>query len=434
MVIKAVRLGHGPEDTAARLLPLTRLLRWFALFCGVLWIACMIYIALDLLQGHGFPLARKFFPFEDITIYQPRFKLFHTAAFFQPPGHSRRVPWGPAAFAYPPAAALVYAAFYLFDAPEVPYLLLTALWTILIGVGAWLMLSRALPTRRSATQYLCCLACFLFPLVFLAERGNIELLVWVALTAAVLLCLRGYSLSAAVLIGAAAAVKLYPIFLLGLFVTRARIGWRAIAAGVLATVLLTLIAVSYAGPTFSVALDGFIDGVSKFNQQHAEAARHAEAVFDHSLFSPVKLAYLGAHDTPLQWSTVYFVCGGVAALAVFWLRVRTLPFLNRLGYLSAAMILLPPVSYEYTIIHLYLALLLLLITAIAQLRASTGVHPTVIYAICCLLCAMLPLGLLQGGTFLFAGEVQLLALLLFAFFTTRAAWVLPRTARSVEFP
>ena len=414
--------------------PLTRLLRWAAIFAAVLWLLCFVYIAVDLLQGHGFPLARKFFPFEDITIYQPRFRLFHTAAFFQPPVHSRRLPWGPAAFAYPPTAALVYAAFYLFDAPEIPYLLLTALWTVLIIVATWRLLSRFLPTRRLAARYLCCLAFFSFPLVFLAERGNIELLVWIVLTCAVWLCLRGHSLAAAALIGAAGAVKLYPIFLLGLFVTRARIGWRAIAAGLCCASLVTLMAVWYAGPTYSVALYGFIDGVSKFNQQHAEAARHSEAVFDHSLFSPVKLAYLGAHDTPLQWSTVYFVCAGLAALAAFWFRVRELPFLNRLAFLSVAMILLPPVSYEYTIIHVYLTLLLLLITAITQLRASTGVHPSVIYAICCLLCAMLPLGLLQGGTFLYAGEIQLAALLLFAFYTMRTAWVLPLTPRSVEFP
>ena len=413
--------GHGEQ----RLLALTRLLRTMAMVGAVLWFLALAYICIDISQGNGFPLMRKFFPFEDITIYQSRFQLYHSPAFFQAGAHGPRGAGKIVAFAYPPAAALVYAVFYAVGAPQTIFVILMLLWTVISVAGGWLLLGHSLSSRALTSRYLVCLSAFSFPLLFLAERGNIELLVWIALTLAVWLCLRGRAFASAVIIGCAASVKLYPIFLLGLFVSRRRADWRAVGTGVLAAVLATAVAVGYAGPTFSGAMDGFVNGVAKFNHQHAEAPRRSEAVFDHSLFSPVKIAYLGTHDSPQQWTTIYFAVAGLLALAVFWFRVRDLPLLNRLVFLSAAMILLPPVSYEYTVVHLYLPLLLMLLAAAAPLRRSVVADRSLLLTIGCTLGAMLPLGLLQGGNFLYAGVVQLIALLGVAFFATRSAWDLP---------
>ena len=408
-----------------RLQPLSRLLHVMALIGAALWFLALAYILVDVSQGNGFPLMRKFFPFEDITIYGSRFQLYHSPAFFQAAAHGRHGAGSPVAFAYPPAAALVYAAFYAVGTPQTTFVILLVLWMAISVAGGWLLLTRYLPSRTLTIRYLTCLSAFTFPLLFLVERGNIELLVWMTLTVAIWLCLRGQATASAVMIGCAASVKLYPIFLLGLFLARARSNWKAVGAGVLAALLATVVAVAYAGPTFGDALYGFVGGVAKFNHQHAEAPRRSEAVFDHSLFSPVKIAYLGTHDAPQQWTTVYFAVAGLLALGIFWFRMRDLPLLNRLVFLSTAMILLPPVSYEYTVVHLYLPLLLMLTAATAQLHFRRLTSDGLVSAITCVLCAMLPLGLLQGGNFLYAGVVQLLALLLLVFFSTRAPWEMP---------
>jgi hypothetical protein len=90
-------------------------------------------------------------------------------------------------------------------------------------------------------------------------------------------------------------------------------------------------------------------------------------------------------------------------------------------FLTLAMVLLPPVSYEYTLIHLYLPMMLLLL---ALIRACKANHPSMsqLAGLAALLVAMLPLGLLSGGTFLYAGEVQLAALLVVAAMTASASW------------
>ena len=85
------------------------------------------------------------------------------------------------------------------------------------------------------------------------------------------------------------------------------------------------------------------------------------------------------------------------------------------------MVLLPPVSYEYTLIHLYLPMLLLLLALIRSARFDETPKPQ-LAGLAALLVAMLPLGLLGGGTFLYAGEVQLAALLVVVAMTASNPW------------
>ena len=393
---------------------------------ALLWLAALASILHGVALGRGFPLGNKFPAFDDILIYRYRFLTYHTAAFFRPHIYSRRYPWPPPAFAYPPGAAPVYAFFYRFAHPDALYLAIMALWTLGISLGAWRTLRGVARSATSANRLALTLPLFSFPVIFLAQRANLELFVWMLITAAVLCVLRDRDTPAAALFALAAAIKLYPLLLLGLFISR-RHAIRSLLVGVAVVAGVTLAAIAYTGPTFSVALHGFVDGVLRFKTQHAEATRHVEAIFDHSLFSPLKLPSLRGEVAPAAWTTPYYVVAGLGTLALFFLRVRHLPLLNRLVFLTCAMILLPPVSYEYTLVHLYLSLLLLLGIS---LRANEGQRSTetttCLIAIAAILTAMLPLAILGGGSFLYAGQVQLVALLVLVWASLAQPWELPR--------
>jgi hypothetical protein len=112
----------------------------------------------------------------------------------------------------------------------------------------------------------------------------------------------------------------------------------------------------FIGPTIDMAFQGTIHGVGGFVSVYAERVRMLELQFDHSLLAPFKvLAYLRVHrhDDVSHVTKPYILVAGVSALLVFFLRVRHMPFANRVMFLFAAMVALPPVSYEYTLVHLY---------------------------------------------------------------------------------
>ena len=68
-----------------------------------------------------------------------------------------------------------------------------------------------------------------FPIARLIHQGNIELVVWIFTATGVWAFMRGHENAAAVLWGLAAAMKLFPLVLLGLLLPRRH--YRAFAAG-----------------------------------------------------------------------------------------------------------------------------------------------------------------------------------------------------------
>jgi hypothetical protein len=114
----------------------------------------------------------------------------------------------------------------------------------------------------------------------------------------------------------------------------------------------------------------------------------------------------------------YYLIAGAFALLLF-LRVRTLPFLNRLIFLAATMVSLPPVSFTYTLVHLYLPLILLL----CALAASRTPPPATAVAACALLLfLMLPLASLWIIQPLPTGPVLSFVLLAILLLSGLTAW------------
>jgi hypothetical protein len=342
--------------------------------------------------------------YADILVYHGRFTVYHTLKFFTSRAFS--------GFAYPPGAAPIYEFFYSTSNALQTYLALAAATTIIALIAAWLYL------RRQGLSYLLPLFLILsFPLVILIQRANIEILLWILVALGLIAYRRGLAIIAAILFGLAAAIKLYPIFLLGLFLKR-RNDLPAFFIG-LATAILTLIAATaYTGPTFVIAANGFTTGLGHFQDHYIDTVSRVEVTFDHSLFSPLKYIAYSNHTSPAGWTHLYYLIAGAFALLLF-LRVRTMPSLNRVVFLVTAMVCLPPVSFTYTLVHLYLPILLLA-GALATARLSSSATANLTFAL--LLSLTLPLVSLSVIYPLPTGPIQSVTLFTILILSTLTPW------------
>ena len=380
------------QGTSSRTPPrvITLLVLIFAALAAILWL-------LPLLTAHPilFPSGPNF---EDIIVYKGRFVLYHSAKFFTARAYS--------AFAYPAGAAPIYALFYSTADATTTYLILAALSTCTALIAAFIFLR-----TRSAARFFVSLLLLAFPLIFLIQRANIELILWIIIVLGILAYRSNLAVPAAILFGIAAAIKLYPIILLGLFlkptVNRSRQDLFAFATGIFTAVLATAAAIAYTGPTFSIAARGFFHGVDRFQGHYVDTVSQIEIAFDHCLFSPFKYLAYTHHISPAPLRSTYYLCAATLATILF-LRVRNLPFLNRIVFLVAAMVCLPPVSFTYTLVHLYLPMLLLLG---ALITSTTAPKPVAVAALGLLLFLMLPLVSLTVLLPLPTGPIQALALL-----------------------
>jgi len=380
---------------------LNRLVFTLSAVAAILWL-------LPLFASHSvlFPAGPGF---EDIIVYQGRFTVYHTLKFFTSRAFS--------GFAYPPGAAPIYEVFYATSDAVQAYLLLAGATTLTALAAAYLFLR-----RNGSAKLFPLLLFFCFPLIFLIQRANIEIVLWVIIVLGVLAYRRGAAILAAVLFGIAASIKLYPILLLGLFLKpasrRTRQGLPAFAIGLVTTVVALIAATAYTGPTFLLAAHGFTTGVDRFQDHYVDTVSKVEVAFDHSLFSPLKYLAYSNHASPAPWTQTYYLIAGTFALLLF-VRVRTLPFLNRVVFLLAAMVSLPPVSFTYTLVHLYLPLLLLL----CALAASRKPPPATAVIVCALLLfLMLPLVSLYVFQPLPTGPIQSFVLLAILILSALTAW------------
>ena len=391
-----MRSLHTPRPNAARSLILT-----FAGLAVILWL-------LSQFSTHSvlFPAGPAF---EDILVYKGRFTLYHTAKFFTSRAFS--------AFAYPAGSAPIYEAFYKTSNPVQAYCTLAGTATLSALLAAYTYLGRF----QLARLFLPLLVATGFPLIFLIQRANIEIVLWILVALGIVAYRRGLPVVAAVLFGLAATTKLYPIFMLGLFLApknrRGRHDLTAFAVGMLTALLGMAWSLQYAGPTFALAAQGFFTGVSRFQDHYVDTVSSVEIAFDHCFFAPVKYWAYTHHASPAPYTHLYFLFAGALALVLF-LRVRSMPFLNRVIFLSVAMVALPPVSFSYTLVHLYVPLLLLVGT-LAKRQAISRMTLTVLAL---LLFLMLPLSSLRALAPLPTGLLQSIALLTLFLLSAAIQW------------
>jgi hypothetical protein len=393
----------GPRSSASAAPAwLIRLVYAFAGASAVLWII-----------GFFEPYHFLFPPgpdFEDILVYKGRFTLYHSIKFFKSHAFS--------GFAYPAGAAPIYEAFYKTADPVQTYLILAAVIAIAALLAAFLFLR-----RNNAARLFPALLLLSFPFVFLVQRANIELILWLLVALGLVAALRGLRVAAAILFGVAAAIKLYPILLLGLFLRR-KDDLPAFFTGLVTALLAMAAAIAYTGPTFTLAAQGFFTGIDRFQGHYVDTISRVEVLFDHCLFSPFKYYAAMHHQSLDTWRVPYYCIAGTLALLLF-LRVRTLPFLNRAVFLTVAMVALPPVSFVYTLNHLYMPFVFLLAT-FAGTRSTPPASARLTFVL--LLLVLTPMDALTAFGALPVGPLQAVLLLCVLLLATTQPWPGPRAA------
>ena len=361
-------------------------LRRFALYVGVL---VLISAGFTLLMIHTRGGAAYRLPVYtrnpdalyhwDFLVFAERFEQFRHAGFWGAFGYP---------FTYPALTAVIFGLFY-----ELPQPVWTYLGVCLAGAaaGAWLLARGLVRRGMSAWQavgFAGLVAVSSWPLALMLERANIEGMVALLTAAGLLAFLTRRPYWAALLLGLAGAMKIFPLIFLALLLSGRRFG--TFALGLAVALAATWVSLWVLGPSVPEAGRQILAGLSFF--EHAWAAHPSLQTleFDHSLFTWVKIPVLwlgGAapERAELLALRVYTVAVAIGGLALWFLRIRRLPVLNQVLALSVCAVLLPPVSFDYTLLHLYVGFGCVCLYA-AELWRNEEALPSGL-GVCCLLFA-----------------------------------------------
>lgn len=218
-------------------------------------------------------------------------------------------------------------------------------------------------------------ALFGFPLIFAVDRGNIEVVVWAFAATGLCFLLRGRSRVAAVFIGVASAIKPFSFLYFLLLLRRRKYKDAAFGAAISAAILL--IALSILGHTPWQAYRQLQAGISLMmgryiaNLTPPGELRFAHSVLDFlkSLALAVKLRSLNVdlavevgtrlRVQPGGWDVArtlvhIYAAVALAAIALLAFVFFRKPALNQVIAAAVSVTLFPPISSEYTLLHLYI--------------------------------------------------------------------------------
>ena len=367
-----------------RNLALPPVLEGFVIALVVLTAICVLCEAVSTLLLHlsapyTSPLLGEYFP--DLKSFAERFQHLHQMTFFT------LDPTRP--YMYPAPMALFYAFLFRLSHPVLGYLL------IMVGgfLVAALMLGRALLRRglrpTSAGLLLATTLCLSYPLIFLLKQANMEGFVWIILSLGLLLYASGRSYAAASCFGIAGAMKIFPFVFLGLLLSRKQ--YRQSAWGILVAGVLTVLSLWVVYPQLSTSWHLIQHGLDQFRLGYMLQVRPAEKGFDHSLWMLIKRAHQREvrPDRLAPYLSMYLGTVSLAGLALYVVRIRHMPMINQVLCLTVASILLPPTSFDYTLVHLYAPWALLSLLAVQQ-YARNGSQPGLVLAMACFVVLMAP--------------------------------------------
>ena len=198
-----------------RSLPLS--LRYFIFAILSLNIFSLGYSLLARLLGAGLPYDFPYLYtpglfFSDFNQLVGQISLFGTPRFFT----QHRF------LMYPPAALLALRLSCVTAHPSRPFLLLLLASGALLAIGLFCILRQRGVAASSAALLTLSMAVTSYPYLLLLQRGNIEVYAWLAITFGLWSFYQGNYKWAAVCIGLATAIKMYPFIFIGLFLPQRR--------------------------------------------------------------------------------------------------------------------------------------------------------------------------------------------------------------------
>lgn len=382
---------------------LARPLRWFLSVLGALTAACLAVEwvcgrVLHLGYPYNWPLMPPATRYYDFSLYRARFDFFHSAKFFAFDGPG---------YLYPAPVAALH---------RLLYLLLGGMWTFLALLLAtwafasfllWGALVRRGMQRGNATVLVAIAALCSYPFWFEFEQANVEWILCLLVGCGVMALLRGRGFTAAACFGIAGSMKIYPLVLVGLLLSRRQ--YKQAAAAFVVCGVSTMVGLWLVCPDLATSWHGTQVGLETFRQWYV--LRYEQVGFDHSLVGLGKALSLVVLSGPLAPQglallvNLYMVVAAFAGVVLYFDRIRKLPVINQVLCVVAATILLPPVSYDYTLLHLYLPWALLVMVALERRECKGMMAGMVCFAI-----LFAPERELIWGGRSYGGQVKALAL------------------------
>jgi hypothetical protein len=309
----------------------------------------------------------------DLWVFEERFRYFRTPAFW----NAFRYP-----FTYPAAMGVVLAVLF-----RIPHILRWYLLTCIAALCGWAwivareMAVRGAIARRIALAFTLTIAATAWPFWLLFSSANTEGLVAIILAAGVWSVLRRRWWLGAALIALAGALKIFPLALLALLLSRRR--YKEFTGALLFAAILTVGSLAILGPTIAVAEYHIAAGLTFIKSTYALAVTSAMLDVNHSLFAPIKFALVGLNRVlyPSTWPAhqpvlleaaynVYLALACIFGVVLYFGRIRRLPMLNQVLALTICAVLLPPFSVDYTLLQLFLPLGLLCIYTVESWRKN----------------------------------------------------------------
>jgi hypothetical protein len=263
-------------------------------------------------------------------------------------------------FMYPPAAALALKLSCFSSHPNKGFAILLLASGAFFAICFYRILRRRGVDAGPAALLASSVAITSYPYLFVLQRGNMEVFIWLTVSLGLWSFSRGRYAWAAVCFGLATALKLYPFIFFSLFLPRRR--YLDILLGVVTTVAITLVALRAMSPNLGYAFAWDSIQLQAFGKYYA--ASPFGLGYDHSFFALVKFATLPWHPdlTPLVRPYTWIVA--ISCLALYFGRIWKLPLVNQILALSVLSVTIAPVSFDYTLLSLYASLAILCVIAL----------------------------------------------------------------------
>ena len=347
------------------------------------------------------PFKAQFETCLDFTNYRDTCKYFHSPEFFGYGFH----------YLYPPALAPMYRIFYSYKEHPLGFFLCFILVVFLVSgvLLGWALRKRGMPSAAAAF-FIAGSLLLAYTLWFELKQANIEICVWVFVAFGVWAFCKGKGYTSAACFGIAGSMKIFPFVYFGLLLAKRR--YRPIAFGALIAAVTTLVSLWLAGGRHIRSNWHQVESrIAEFRMIFILHFRPTEIGFDHSLFALYKRfsPNLPPPEILAHTLTVYLAVVALSGIVLYFLRIRRLPVINQVLCLCIASILLPPLSYEYTLIDLYVPFSLLAL--LAQERwTSQRKTPGIGAALICLAILLSPLSEFIYHSERFGGQIKSLVL------------------------
>ena len=421
--LPAAKPIHLVPRSSAALRPSLTLPPALSYFCFTLLTLTWVNVAVELFckfvlhlhYPYTWPFVAPISRFNDLLDQLPRIVGIHTQAFLHQPNQLH----------YPAPGFAVYWLFSLTGRFALAaYMMLafllvaTALW--LLGRGLFRS-GLSLPATRGLLAVLLLTS---YPFWFLIHTANMELVVWLFTLIGVSTFYKRRFGWAAACFGIAAAIKIYPLAYLLLFLDFKRPAfWLRAVQGAAVAVVATLASLWLMSPNIARSWQYVHQGNAQFVREDSIALRSGIVGYDHTLWALLKIVLPQTqHHAALL--TLYLVTAALSVAALWLLRVRNLPLVNRVLFVALASVWLTPTSYDYTLVHLYAPWALLALVCVRSSNRS----PSVYIALGCLAVIFTAQGYIIYDATHYGAQAKTFAMLTLMILTTTA----PLVGRSIK--